>query len=81
MFWMSNYKKIIAIPSGVNDVFFPRIDLASSVLINNYESKRKEYFLSVCSIEPRKNIDRSVQAWLLSELPQLGYKLAFAGGA
>lgn len=55
--------KIEVIHNGVDPMFRP-CDLDSSIFVlNKYNLISKRYILSVSSLEPRKNLNRLVEAW------------------
>jgi glycosyltransferase involved in cell wall biosynthesis len=73
--------KIAVIDNGVSECFFePKNDELFRKINSTFGLNTKNYILSVSSIEPRKNLPKLIEAWLASELPNKGYKLALAGG-
>jgi len=71
--------KITVILNGVDYDFFN--GTTDKKYIKNSNLQEGSYILSVCSIEPRKNIENLIKAWLQSNLHLKGYKLVFAGSA
>lgn len=54
--------RISVVPNGVSAEFYPRDDDALEVLLAKYDLKPGKYFLSVATLEPRKNIDSILDA-------------------
>ena len=73
-------EKVVVIPNGVDPIFF-KGQIAQKHILSDFQLVEKQYVLSVCSIEPRKNIPRLIEAWMKSNLADAGYKLAIVGGA
>ncbi|WP_218814779.1 glycosyltransferase family 4 protein [Rickettsiella endosymbiont of Dermanyssus gallinae] len=61
-------EKISAIYHGVSDVFRPRQSSDINTVIRRYGLLDKSYLLSVGTLEPRKNLERLIQAF--STLPE-----------
>jgi glycosyltransferase involved in cell wall biosynthesis len=73
--------KVKVIKNGVEKCFFEPINTELfTKIVTKFGLNDKKYILSVSSIEPRKNLPKLIEAWLASELPKNGYKLALAGG-
>ena len=69
-------KKITVTPLGVHSVFHPESEPSDKNFLRSH-SITFPYFLSICSIEPRKNIESIIQAYELwrSRLQTTNYKL------
>ena len=74
--------KVTAIALGVDARFHPRPQAVTQPILDLYGLQHGAYVLSVATIEPRKNIERLVQAHLaLPQSLRLRYPLVLAGGA
>jgi glycosyltransferase involved in cell wall biosynthesis len=71
-------EKIHVIPNGVEEYFFEDEEAGESTLVTENFGLKK-YILYVSRIEPRKNHDLLLKAWLELELYKEGYQLVFVG--
>lgn len=74
--------RISVIHNGVSQVYAPQAPQRMIPLLHNYRLEAGRYFLSVCTLEPRKNLRRVVEAY--SRLPahvQKTTPLVLVGGA
>lgn len=74
-------KKIRAIPLGAKEIFYKKY-LQNHIegVLKTYGLNYKKYLISVGTIEPRKNIERLIEAYhLLPKKTKKEYKLAIAG--
>lgn len=55
--------KIVVIPNGVNERFYPRPQEEVNSVLYKLRIQSRRYVLSLGSIEPRKNIARLLSAW------------------
>ncbi|HXH26517.1 MAG TPA: glycosyltransferase family 1 protein [Candidatus Acidoferrum sp.] len=70
-------EQLIVLPNGVDHQLFHRYDMAEiEPAQEKYGLKDKEYFFFVGNIEPRKNLERLIQAFV--RLPK-GYALLMVG--
>ncbi len=53
---------IIDIPLAVSDTFNPKKEAGDEAILRNYGIK-KPYFLSLCTLEPRKNLESVLEAY------------------
>ena len=60
--------KISVVHNGVASEYYPRTEAELAHKLAKYELKHKRYFLSLATIEPRKNIDSILDAY--QRLPQ-----------
>lgn len=75
-------EKIHAIPLGVSDEYHPRAAEETATILNPYGLRHGQYALCTATIEPRKNIERLLQAY--AQQPQAlraRYPLVLVGGA
>ncbi len=72
-------EKVVAIPNGVNLEKFHPVDPAE---VRGRYGLRQPYVLFVGSLEPRKNLDRLLQSWmLLSEFRDVELVIVGSGGS
>lgn len=75
-------EKIRAIPLGVNSQYHPRAPHETAAVLNHYKLQHGLYALCTATIEPRKNIERLLQAYaLLPSALRASYPLVLVGGA
>lgn len=73
-------EKITAIYHGVSDVFRPRQSSDINAVMQRYGLLGKSYLLSVATLEPRKNLERLIQAFsMLPERQRNKYPLVLVG--
>lgn len=73
-------EKITAIYHGVSDVFKPRQVSDINTVMQRYGLLGKSFLLSVAILEPRKNLERLIQAFsLLSERQRNKHPLVLVG--
>jgi glycosyltransferase involved in cell wall biosynthesis len=75
--------KIVVIPNGVDSRFSPQISVALNEDLKklNLNIRHGKYILSVSSIEPRKNLNSLIKAWVkISNLLPSDIYLVIAGG-
>lgn len=73
-------EKITAIYHGVADIFRPRPSSDINAVIQHYGLLGKSYLLSVATLEPRKNLERLIQAFsALSERQRKKHPLVLVG--
>jgi glycosyltransferase involved in cell wall biosynthesis len=73
--------KIHVVLNGVDFKFFTTITKNETNTLSQFNLSKGKYYLSVCSLDPRKNLSKLITAWLQTDLPMQGYKLAFVGGS
>ena len=56
-------EKIITIHNGVSEDFFIAPKISKTELFKKLGINRSNYFLSLSSLEPRKNLDKLISAW------------------
>lgn len=57
-------KKIVTIPLSTNQEYKPKVKLTESVRKKYHIPADKKYLFSLCSLEPRKNLIRSVRTFI-----------------
>lgn len=62
-----NESKVTAIPLGVSSAFKPRSEKDMLPILSRYNLKPGKYFLSVATLEPRKNLNHLLDAYLQLE--------------
>ncbi|WP_456381013.1 glycosyltransferase family 4 protein [Thiolapillus sp.] len=73
--------KIAVVPNGVTSDFFPRSIEELNAPLRGFNLKAGRYFLSVATIEPRKNIDSILDAYeILPKSMRMEYPLVLCGG-
>lgn len=55
---------IKAIPLGVEPLFHPRTSADTKAVLNQHQLQHGEYFLSVATLEPRKNLSLTINAFM-----------------
>ena len=73
--------KIHVVLNGVDFNFFTTVPENEADTLSQFNLIKGKYFLSVCSLDLRKNLPKLIRAWLQTDLPMKGYKLAFVGGS
>lgn len=74
--------RIAVVPNGVSQDFYPRTDEKLNAKLNAYNLKAGRYFLSVATIEPRKNIDSILDAYeLLPKSMRFEFPLVICGAS
>lgn len=74
-------ERVVSVPLGADLVFQPRSILAVSAVLSDYGLTAGCYTLSVGTIEPRKNIERLIDAYAcLSAELRYEFPLVLAGG-
>lgn len=56
-------EKIVVIPHGVDERFYPRPEPEIAAAAAALRLPSRQYLLSVCSLDPRKNLPRLLAAW------------------
>lgn len=77
-----DYEKITAIPLGISDQFKPYSEIESRVVLRSLGIQWNSYLLSVATFEPRKNLQRLIEAYV--DLPKSlknQYPLVLAGAS
>ncbi len=75
-----NEKKIHVVPLGVSKDYFPYDQEVNAPILRKYRLNDMKYLLAVATLEPRKNLNSLIDAYLL--LPKKvrqAYKLVIAG--
>lgn len=73
-------EKIHVVPLGVSKVFYPYADDINAPILKKYKLHNLKYLLAVATLEPRKNLNSLIDAYLL--LPKRirqEYKLVIVG--
>ncbi len=74
--------KVVVVPNGVSPDFFPRCTKELDAPLAVFGLIPGRYFLSVATIEPRKNIDSILDAYeMLPKIIRMEYPLVICGGA
>ncbi len=74
-------QRVTAIPLGVGEQFRPRTSEEVNNILNLYRLNYGHYLLAVATLEPRKNLDGLLNAYLRLPLPlRRRYPLIFVGG-
>jgi alpha-1,3-rhamnosyl/mannosyltransferase len=74
-------QRVTAIPLGVGGYFHPRSSEEVGSVLDSYRLNYGEYLLTVATLEPRKNLDGLLDAFLrLPEPLRKRYPLIFVGG-
>ncbi len=72
-------EKITTLYNGVSDIFKEQNDVEKFIIKNKYSSK-KEYFLYVGALHPRKNIHRLIEAFgIFKKMKSSDFKLLIVG--
>lgn len=73
--------RVTTVPLGVSAAFAPRDEVACRPVLMRYGLTHGGYVLCVSTLEPRKNIARLLEAWMvLPEAVRRSCKLVLAGG-
>lgn len=79
-YWGVDENQISVIYQGISDWWLEKISVAEKEVVLNKFNLKKKFFLSVGTLQPRKNFSRIIQAYqLLPEAVQKEYKFVLVG--
>lgn len=73
-------EKIHVVPLGVSKDFYPHTDIQNKPVLKKYKLDNLKYLLAVATLEPRKNLNSLIDAYLLMpKKTRQEYKLVIVG--